>query len=154
MEWPTGLLGAPKIWNLREFFRDCFQNLAQCFIRIQEYFSNVILKKEWPSGPLGAPKVLKFQKFLTDCFQIFGRSSIRIQECFYNIKKYRDRVCPSGSQNLKSPKALYWLLFKICYNVSFEYKSALIKYMEKKWPSGLLEGPKISKHRKFCTDCF
>ena len=61
-------LGAPKILNLRKFFTDCFQNLAQRFTGIQEYFNDIVLKQEWELGPPGAPKVLKMQKFFTDYF--------------------------------------------------------------------------------------
>ena len=42
--------GAIKIRNLRKFLRDCFRNLPQRFIRIQEYFNNVVVLKK-KSGP-------------------------------------------------------------------------------------------------------
>ena len=56
-EWP---MGSPIILNLQKFFTDCFQNLPQRFIRIQEYGNDIVFKQEWPlAPPLGAPKVLK-----------------------------------------------------------------------------------------------
>ena len=58
-------LGAPLILNLRKFFTDCFQNLAQRFIGIQEYVNDIVLKKKKGSW---APQILKIQKFFTDCF--------------------------------------------------------------------------------------
>ena len=67
-ECPSGPLGALKILNLLKFLRDCFQNFVQYFIQIQEYFKNVVLKKQWPLGSLKASKFLKIQKFFTDWF--------------------------------------------------------------------------------------
>ena len=61
-----GSKGPPKIWDLQKFLRDCFQNLAQRFIRIEEYLKKIVLKKEWPSDALGDPKFLKIQKFFTN----------------------------------------------------------------------------------------
>ena len=61
-------LVARLILNLRKFFTDCFQDLAQSFIGIQKYFIDIALKQKWPLGPPGAPKVLKIQKIFTDCF--------------------------------------------------------------------------------------
>ena len=65
--WNTGVrkwyclkkkfLGPPIILNLRQFFTDCFQNLAQRFIRIQKYFNNIVFKKMWLSGLLRTPKI-------------------------------------------------------------------------------------------------
>ena len=66
---PIGVpLGAPIILNLWKFFTDCFQNLAQRFIGIQENFNDIVLKQEWLSDLPEAPKVLKIQKFFTDYF--------------------------------------------------------------------------------------
>ena len=52
-------LGDPIILNLRKLFTYCFQNLIQHFIRIQEYFNDIVLKHERPSGPHVGTKVLK-----------------------------------------------------------------------------------------------
>ena len=67
---PMGALqGAPIILNLREFFTDCFQNLAQRFIGMLEYVNDIVLKKVpgAPWGrvslrPPGGPQNLKFPK--------------------------------------------------------------------------------------------
>ena len=43
---PMGvLLGVPIFLNLWKFFTDVVQNLAQRFIRIQEYNNDIVLKK-------------------------------------------------------------------------------------------------------------
>ena len=78
-------LGASINLNLRKFFTDYFQTLAQRFFGIQEYFNDVVLKQEWPSGPPGVPKVLKIQKFFIDCLQNLAQCFIGIQESFNDI---------------------------------------------------------------------
>ena len=45
----------PIILNLRKFFTDCFQNLAQRFIGIQRYINDIVLKEKGPGAPWGAP---------------------------------------------------------------------------------------------------
>ena len=66
------LLGATIILNLRKFFTDCFQNLAQRFIGIQEYVNDIVLKKESSWCPLGAPLNLKIPKVLYRLLLNFG----------------------------------------------------------------------------------
>ena len=90
------VLGLP--WKLRKFFTDCLQNLAQCFIWIQEYFNKINLKKEWSSG---APKILKSSILIA--FK-FGDKVLFECRSVYNIKKYKDGECLSSL--LWTPKIL------------------------------------------------
>ena len=92
-----------------------------------------------------------------------------MQECFYIIKKYKDRMCPSGPfggpQNLKSPKVLRRLL-KVWHNIALErMRVLLICFFNRsvlifffffliRWPTGFLGSPIILNLRKFFTNCF
>ena len=67
------LLGATIILNLRKFFTDCFQNLAQRFIGTQEYVNDIVLKKK-VMGPPGGPLNLKIPKVLYRFFLNFRKN--------------------------------------------------------------------------------
>ena len=43
---PSKTSKGPLILNLRNCFTNCFQNLAQCFLGIQEYFNDIVLKQK------------------------------------------------------------------------------------------------------------
>ena len=61
------------ILNLRKLFTDCFQNLAQCFIGIQEYVNDIVLKKK-VMGPPGGRLNLKIPKVFYRFFLHFRKN--------------------------------------------------------------------------------
>ena len=83
--------GPPIILNLRKFFTDCFQNLAQRFIGIQEYVNDTVLKKERSLGPLGVSIILSHQKFFRDYLQNLAQRFIGIQEYVNDIVLKKER---------------------------------------------------------------
>ena len=71
-------LGAFIILNLRKFFTDCFQNLAQRFIGIQEYVNDIVFKKKKSPWAPWIPLNLKNPKVLNRLFLNFWTKFLSI----------------------------------------------------------------------------